>query len=100
MGDQLRRALTAGELRKQRHGSDGFQTVVINAPARAMLKSLPRASSWVLPSQHDRQRPLVRDWIEAKWQRIRAVAGLADVHLHDLGHTVGTYAGQFGAKAL
>ena len=76
------------------------QTVILNAPARAVLKGLTRRSPWVFPSQHDPQRPLARDWLEAKWQRIRAVAGLADVHLHDLRHTVGTLAAQSGANSF
>ena len=32
--------------------------------------------------------------------KIRTAAGLADVRLHDLRHTVGTYAGQSGANAF
>lgn len=44
--------------------------------------------------------PLKKDAMEAAWQKIRAVAGLDDVHLHDLRHTVGTYAGQSGANAF
>jgi integrase len=43
---------------------------------------------------------LKKDAMEAAWQKIRAVAGLDDVHLHDLRHTVGTYAGQSGANAF
>ncbi len=31
---------------------------------------------------------------------IRRVAAIKDVHLHDLRHTVGTYAGQSGANAF
>jgi integrase len=33
-------------------------------------------------------------------RKIRVVAGLDGVHLHDLRHTVGTYAGQSGANAF
>jgi hypothetical protein len=36
---------------------DPLTTVVLNAPVRAVVKSLPRDSLWVLPSQRDRQRP-------------------------------------------
>jgi integrase len=43
---------------------------------------------------------LKKDAMEAAWQKIRAVAELDDVHLHDLRHTVGTYAGQSGADAF
>jgi integrase len=78
------------------------QIVVINAPARQVLKQLRKAkdSDWVLPSSLDAKRPLSKTAIEAAWQRIRTVAKLEDVHLHDLRHTVGTYAGQSGANAF
>jgi integrase len=38
--------------------------------------------------------------MEGVWQRIRRAAGIEDVRLHDLRHTVGTYAGQSGANAF
>jgi integrase len=77
------------------------QVVVINAPARQTLKSLPcpADSPWVLPSR-DPARPLTKEVIESKWRKIREVAGFPDVRLHDLRHTVGTYAGQSGANAF
>ena len=101
------------------------QTVAINAPARQVLLALRpddvQAHPWVLPnrarkvaaiqqkdeaSASDRRSrrtsdgPLKKDAMEAAWQKIRAVADLDDVHLHDLRHTVGTYAGQSGANAF
>ena len=78
------------------------QVVVMNARARHVLKQLwkSKASDWVLPSTSDTKRPLSKTAIEAAWQRIRIVAKLEDVRLHDLRHTVGTYAGQSGANAF
>ena len=101
------------------------QTVAINAPARQVMLTLrpndTQANPWVLPthsrtvaamqekgevrgSAGRRRRssdgPLKKDAMEAAWQKIRAVAGLDDVHLHDLRHTVGTNAGQPGANAF
>jgi integrase len=38
--------------------------------------------------------------LEAAWHKIRVAAQLEDVRLHDLRHTVGTYAGQSGANAF
>jgi integrase len=38
--------------------------------------------------------------LEKVWGRIRTAAQLSDVRLHDLRHTVGTYAGQSGANAF
>jgi integrase len=80
------------------------QTVTINAPARQILTALRpddiKAGPWVLPGRLDSSQPLKKDAMEAAWQKIRAAAGLDDVHLHDLRHTVGTYAGQSGANAF
>jgi integrase len=80
------------------------QTVTMNAPARQVLKAIvPEidGSPWVLPSR-DRpmDRALTKDVMEKSWRRIRAVADISDVRLHDLRHTVGTYAGQSGANAF
>jgi integrase len=78
------------------------QAVVMNAPARQVLRELEqaKASPWVVPSTSDLKRPLSKSAIEASWQRIRTAAKLDDARLHDLRHTVGTYAGQSGANAF
>lgn len=38
--------------------------------------------------------------LERGWRRIRGIAQLADCRIHDLRHTVGTFAGQSGANAF
>jgi integrase len=78
------------------------QVVVMNAPARQVLKELEqaKASEWVLPSPTEAKRSLSKGTIETIWSRIRTAAGLEDVRMHDLRHTVGTYAGQSGANAF
>jgi integrase len=78
------------------------QLVTINAPARQVLKTLAEAekSEGVLPSVSSAKRPISKAGIEAAWHRIRLVAQIEDVRLHDLRHTVGTYAGQSGANAF
>jgi integrase len=78
------------------------QTVMMNPPARRILKELEqaKASSWVVPSPSDSKRPLSKSAMEGVWLRIRSAAKLDDVRLHDLRHTVGTYAGQTGANAF
>jgi len=80
----------------------GPQTVVMNAPARQVLRELNEAkiSDWVLPSVSSTQQPISKAGIEAAWTKLRAAAQLVDVRLHDLRHTVGTYAGQSGANAF
>ncbi len=78
------------------------QVVTMNAPARQVLKVLEanKASDWVLPSASNARRPLSATVLETAWGRIRTAALLGDVRLHDLRHTVGTYAGQSGANAF
>ena len=78
------------------------QVVTMNAPARQALKELEaaKASEWVLPSVSSVKRSISKAGIEAAWHRIRTAAQLEDVQLHDLRHTVGTYAGQSGANAF
>jgi integrase len=78
------------------------QVVTMNAPARQVLKELEAAktSECVLPSPSNAKHPLSKAGIEAAWQHIRTAAQLEDVRLHDLRHTVGTYAGQSGANAF
>ena len=75
----------------------------MNSPARQVLKSLEQitgGSPWVLPSRSEPAAPLSKHALEGAWHAIRRAAGLEDVRLHDLRHTVGTYAGQSGANAF
>jgi integrase len=93
----------AGTIALDQTKSGRPQSVMMNAPARQVLKELERSissSEWVLPSISDGRRPLSKAGIEAAWNRIRTAAKLEDVRLHDLRHTVGTYAGQSGANAF
>lgn len=70
--------------------------------ALALLASLDRSkgSPWVLPRSSDPSRHLSPEVVESTWQRVRRQAGLEDVRLHDLRHTVGTAASQAGANAF
>lgn len=94
--------ITLSGTKSDRMGNAVRQVVAMNAPARKVLKSLPgpQSSPWVLPSRNDPARPLSKTAIEGAWQRIKAAAEIPDVRLHDLRHTVGTYAGQSGANAF
>jgi integrase len=94
--------ITLSETKSDRMGNAVRQVVAMNAPALKVLKSLPgpQYSPWVLPSRNDFARPLSKTAIEGAWQRIKAAADISDVRLHDLRHTVGTYAGQSGANAF
>ena len=94
--------IALSETKSDRMGNAIRHVVAMNAPARKILKSLPgpKYSPWVLPSRNDPTRPLSKTAIEGAWQRIRTAADISDVRLHDLRHTVGTYAGQSGANAF
>lgn len=74
----------------------------VSGDVLAILGSLPRISGspWVLPRDQDPTRHLTQSVMQNAWQRIRRHAGIEDVRLHDLRHTVGTYAGQTGANAF
>ncbi len=67
-----------------------------------LLGNVPKApnATWVLPRESDPSRHLAKEVLDAFWRRLRKRAGLEDVHLHDLRHTVGTYASQSGANAF
>lgn len=77
----------------------GARRHTIGAEALALLAAIPRKapSPYVL---HGRDgEALSVHALEYAWRAVRARAGLAGVRLHDLRHTVGTYAGQTGANA-
>ncbi len=69
----------------------GRRRVFLNRSAQALIASQPRLGSpWVFPSPLDSARP--RKDINAFWTAIRKRAGLDDVRLHDLRHTVASQA--------
>jgi integrase len=57
------------------------------------------AGGWVFHGL-DPAQPLSASSLESAWARLREQAGLADAHLHDFRHTVGTYASAAGANAF
>lgn len=67
-----------------------------------IVRALPvvKGSPWLLPRPATRDRHITKEVMETAWQRLRERAGIEDVRLHDLRHTVGTYAGQSGVSAF
>jgi integrase len=64
----------------------GAKVIYLNAPARALLRELPRLAGnpRVIPGiRADSAGPA----IDKVWVRVRNAAGLADVRLHDLRHS-------------
>ena len=73
----------------------GPRKVPLNSQARAVLRRRPRnGSPFVFPSPQDPSRPRSRNL--ALWNRVRREAGIEDVRLHDLRHTVASHAAMNG----
>ena len=76
-------------------GKTGPRKVPLNSQARAVLERRPREGSpFVFPSPRDPNRPRSRNL--TLWDRVRREAGIEDVRLHDLRHTVASHAAMNG----
>ena len=66
----------------------GRKTIILNAPALAVLNGMKRVSAYVVPGddpdkpRHDLKRP---------WEAVTKRAGLSGVRLHDLRHTYASF---------
>jgi integrase len=76
----------------------GRRTVILGVPALALLADLGRTEGYAFVRSSG--RPVSWHMIEYAWSKIRTRAGIAGLRLHDLRHTVGTYAGASGASAF
>ena len=66
----------------------GRKTVILNAPALAVLTSLDRLGSYVVPGA-DPERP--RADLKRPWEAVAKRAELRGVRLHDLRHTYASF---------
>ncbi len=82
-----------------RDSKTGPRTVWLSEPARAVLGGLERKGRWMFPASKG-DKPLTAGWLYNFWHRVRAEAGLEDVHLHDLRHTTASLALRRGETVL
>ncbi len=87
----LRWAEVDGDTLRLTEAKTGPRTVWLSEAAEAVIARQPRTeSAFVFPSPRDLARPLSRQL--CLWLRARPEAGIEDVRLHDLRHTVASQA--------
>ena len=76
----------------------GERTVYMTAPVAEVLGQLPRDddSPWVLPAITDPTRALPIPTMDHAWRRIKQLAGIPDVRMHDLRHSHASVAASAG----
>ena len=76
---------TAGELRL-RDSKTGPCPVVLTSAVETVLKNIPRqpGNPWVIVGQRPGRRLMT---LNSTWRRVRHMAGLGDMRLHDLRHS-------------
>jgi len=67
----------------------GRKTVILNAPALAVLNALERIGPYVIRGGEDPEQP--RHDLKRPWDTVTRRAGLAGVRLHDLRHTYASF---------
>ncbi|MCY4503016.1 MAG: tyrosine-type recombinase/integrase [Alphaproteobacteria bacterium] len=89
---RLRRDEAKGDRLELRDSKTGPRAVWLNGPARQIVERRLRQGNgpWVFPSPLDPARPRCPDLL--LWYRARREAGIEDVRLHDLRHTVASQA--------
>ena len=71
----------------------GPRTVFLSPKAKAVIDRQPRPDSpWVFPSPVNREKPRSADSVDGLWKLVRKQAGIEDVRLHDLRHSVASQA--------
>ena len=93
---RLRRDEVKGDRLELQDSKTGPRTVWLNGPARQIVERRLRQGNgpWVFHSPLDPARPRCPNLL--LWYRIRREAGIEDVRLHDLRHTVASQAAMNG----
>ena len=87
----LRWSEVDGDMLRLAEAKTGSRTVWLSEAAQAVIARQPRTdSAFVFPSPKDAARPQSRNL--CLWRRARREAGIEDVRLHDLRHTVASQA--------
>jgi integrase len=97
---------TRAELRLPDTKAGRVHYIPLSAPALALLREIPRedGNPWIVPGRGPRgatadekaKAPAHLVNISKPWGRVRKVAGVEDVRLHDLRRTVGSWLAQAG----
>jgi integrase len=88
-----------GRAIRLRDAKSGARTVHLGAAAVAILDAVEDRSGYVV-HELDPAAPLSDSRAQYAWARLRARAGIPDARLHDLRHSVGTFAALAGANAF
>ena len=89
---QLKWSEVDGDVLRLETSKTGPRTVWLSEAARAVLARQPRTGgAFVFPSPKNPARPRSAETVRL-WDRARAEAGIEDVRLHDLRHTVASQA--------
>ena len=93
---RLRRDEVRGDRLELVDSKTGPRTVLLNGPAREIVerRMAQGTGPWLFPSVRDPSRPQCRGL--PLWYRARREAGIGDVRLHDLRHTVASQAAMNG----
>jgi integrase len=89
----------SGRAIRLRDAKAGARTVHLGAAAVAILDAVEEKSGYVVHGT-DPTAPLPDSRAQHAWARLRERAGIPDGRLHDLRHSVGTFAALAGANAF
>jgi len=77
----------------------GPRTVWLSSSARKVIEGLTRQGRWIFPAK-DGAGPISTETLHRYWRRLRQIAGLPDVRLHDLRHSYASFALRHGETVL